>query len=76
MLAAEKEAVAGMAKSKVKQYQTFQAANKVGDVLSRRNIAIPPMLYIYSNIMELHRLRNEIILAASECAVLTQIFNE
>ena len=58
--------------------QSFAAGggNKVKDVLNRRNIQTPPLLQVYCNIVELHRLRNEIIQAASETRVLTTIYEE
>ena len=33
------------------------------------------MLNLYCNLIEMHRLRNELILAASETAVLADIYN-
>jgi hypothetical protein len=36
-----------------------------------RNIIVPTVLKTYCNMMELHRLRNELILAATETVILT-----
>jgi hypothetical protein len=47
---------------------------KIADILHNRNISAPSMLKLYCNLVELHRLRNEIILAASECTVLQQVY--
>jgi hypothetical protein len=73
---AEKEALAGIAKMKVRSYNAYTINNKVGDVLNKRGITVPSMLNVYCNMMELQRLRNEIILAASETAVLGEIYTE
>ena len=45
-------------------------ANAQMGLSSNRNIDVPSMLQTYCNIVELMRLRHEIILAASECSVL------
>jgi len=42
----------------------------VTDTLNQRNIVAPSLLKTYCNMVELHRLRSEIILAVSECAML------
>ena len=41
---------------------------------SKRNVDVPSLLQTYCNMVELMRLRNEIILAVSECTVLQQIY--
>ena len=75
LMQVEKESIAGMAKSKVKQI-SMMGTTKVGDVLNRRNITVPSMLTIYCNMIELHRLRNEIILAATETQLLASIYKQ
>jgi hypothetical protein len=40
------------------------------DAMNQRNIVAPSLLKTYCNIIELHRLRSEIMLTASECAML------
>ena len=35
---------------------------------------VPSLLKTYSNMVELHRLRSEIILTVSECAILQQTY--
>jgi hypothetical protein len=47
---------------------------KKNDITNRRNIVVPSQLKVYCNMMELHRLRSEIIIAASECAMLGQAY--
>jgi hypothetical protein len=42
----------------------------VSDAMNQRNIVAPSLLKTYCNMMELHRLRSEIILTVSECAML------
>ena len=49
-------------------------AGKPANPANERNVAVPSMLTTYCNMVELMRLRHEIILAASECAVLQQIY--
>lgn len=44
------------------------------NISTQRNVDVPSQLQTYCNIVELMRLRHEIILAASECAVLQQIY--
>ena len=39
-----------------------------------RNINMPSLLEMYSNLLELIRLRNELILCASECVVLQNVY--
>ena len=41
-----------------------------------RNIEVPSLLHIYCNMMELMRLRHEIILAASECKALKIVYEK
>jgi hypothetical protein len=41
-----------------------------------RAVASPSMLEVYCNVMELMRLRNEIIMVASECAVLQKLYTQ
>jgi hypothetical protein len=68
---AEKNAITGIAQSKAAE-KTFTAhlsevlTGKVTDTMNVRNIIVPSQLSVYCNMMELSRLRNELILAASE----------
>lgn len=39
-----------------------------------QNIEVPSLLTLYCNMMELLRIRSEIILTASECSILSQIY--
>ena len=39
-----------------------------------RNISAPCLLQVYCNIAELNRIRQEIILAATETTILTQVY--
>jgi hypothetical protein len=43
---------------------------------STRKVEIPPLMHLYCNIVELLRLRNELILARSETAVLESVYAE
>ena len=43
-------------------------------VATNRNIEVPSLLQTYCNLMEFLRLRNEIIIAASECNVLRAVY--
>lgn len=75
MIQSEKNAIAGVAKFKAQSsdYTEVMADllhGNVSDAINRRNIVVPSMLKTYCNMMELHRLRSEIILAVSECAML------
>ena len=47
---------------------------KVSDAMNGRNICVPSQLKLYCNMVELHRLRSEIILAVSECTILQTIY--
>ena len=47
---------------------------KVSDAVNRRNITCPTMLKVYCNMMELNRLRSELIITASECAMLRDVY--
>ena len=49
------------------------ATSAVG-LSSTRNVDVPSQLQLYCNLVELMRLRHEIILAASECNILEQIY--
>lgn len=74
IIKAEKDLVAGMAKKKGAG-QTVNIANLVANSgVSKRNIEVPSLLEIYCNLCELTRLRNEIILAASETCVLKKVY--
>ena len=44
------------------------------NIASTRNVDVPSLLQTYCNMVELMRLRHEIILAVSECTVLQQIY--
>jgi hypothetical protein len=73
LLLCEKNAICGAARNKVEKQKTDQGVDdilngNVTDSLNVRNVVAPPLLHLYCNMMELHRLRNEIILAASETA--------
>ena len=70
----EKEAITRIAKDRTNKFVSEILGGKVGDVLNRRNILVPSMLQTYLNMVELHRLRNEIILAASETAILSEVY--
>lgn len=75
LLETEKSAIVGVAKAKVdtgmNQGVEDLLHGNVSDILNIRNITVPSLLKTYSNMMELHRLRNEIILAASETEILS-----
>jgi len=45
-------------------------SGNITDVLNARNILVPSVLKTYCNMIELHRLRNEIIFAATETNIL------
>ena len=70
---AEQRALIGVAKATMKEdskgapMQDLINANKVR---TQRCITAPSLLELYCNTMELMRLRQEIIMVASECAVL------
>lgn len=70
MALAEKEAITKIAKNKSSKGVSEILGGKVGDVLNRRNVNVPNMLQTYLNIVELQRLRNELILAVSETNIL------
>ena len=70
MAMSEKEAITRIAKDKINKGVSEILGGKVGDVLNRRNIFVPSLLQTYLNMVELHRLRNELILAASETSIL------
>jgi len=70
MALAEKEAITKIAKNKSNSKVSEILGGKVGDVLNRRNVNVPNMLQTYLNIVELQRLRNELILAVSETNIL------
>lgn len=74
MALSEKEAITKIAKNKTTGGVSEILGGKVGDVLNRRNIGVPSMLQTYLNMIELHRLRNELILAASETAILQEVY--
>jgi hypothetical protein len=79
LLLTEKTAIAGVAKNKVESQKTEQGIDdlingNVNDLLNLRNIVAPSLLKIYCNMMELHRLRNEIILAATETLQLESVY--
>jgi hypothetical protein len=70
LLQSEKAAIAGVAQDKINlggsTLQNFLKGNK-NDALGLRNISVPSLLKTYCNMIELHRLRSEIILASAEC---------
>jgi hypothetical protein len=70
----EKEAITRIAKDRTNKGVSEILGGKVGDVLNRRNISVPSMLQTYLNMIELHRLRNELILAASETSILSEVY--
>ena len=74
MAMSEKEAITRIAKDKTNKGVSEILGGKVGDVLNRRNIFVPSLLQTYLNMVELHRLRNEIMLAASETAILQEVY--
>ena len=43
---------------------------------NQRNIEVPSLLQVYCNMMELMRLRHEIILAVSECKALAKVYEK
>ena len=77
LIKCEKHVIANIAKVKAKATDYDQAvldllSSKYGtDALGNRNVTVPSLLKVLSNVMELHRLRSEVMLAASECAVLS-----
>ena len=44
------------------------------NISSTRNVDVPSQLQTYCNMVELMRLRHEISLAATECAILAQVY--
>ncbi len=44
--------------------------------LQTSNIDLPSLLTLYCNMIELHRIRSEIILTTSECSILSQIYKQ
>ena len=79
LIRAEKEAIAGIARFKAQTTDYTEVMvdlmhGKVSDAINRRNITAPTMLRVYCNMMELSRLRSEIIMAASECAMLGDVY--
>jgi hypothetical protein len=79
LIQAEKHALVGIAKDKVgrSEYTEIMADLFRGgktDTMNQRNVVVPSLLKTYCNMVELHRLRSEIILTASECAILQQTY--
>jgi hypothetical protein len=80
LIECEKRAIASTAKAKVETTDYDLAIAELikdkeeKDEIATRNITVPSMLSLFCNMMELHRLRNEIILAASECEILQQAY--
>jgi hypothetical protein len=73
IIKAEQEALIGMAKAQVKDTKreanmSLHNATKVGK--GGRAVTSPTLLEVYCNVMELMRIRNEIIMVATECDVL------
>ena len=44
------------------------------ELQERRNLRVPSLLQLYCNLVEMLRLRSEIILAASECSILQETY--
>lgn len=79
MLKAEKMSLSGIAKDKyVSSDFTAQLSDliegKVGDAMNLRNLVVPTQLKTYCNMMEMHRLRSELMIAASETWMLSEIY--
>jgi hypothetical protein len=70
----EKNAIAGVAKAKVDKKSSIPNVSRVTDILNLRNVIVPSLLEVYCNMMELYRLRNEVILAATETQLLQDIY--
>jgi hypothetical protein len=64
--------IAGIAKEIIDSQQ--QKVGEVKDLLNRRQILVPSLLQTYCNVIELLRMRQEIIFAATECTVLQAIY--
>ena len=47
---------------------------KVDDPMNVRNVVVPTMFKTYCNMIELCRLRQEIILNATETSILSQVY--
>ena len=74
-LECEKSALTGIGKSKAKKSLGLASdVKKASDNIGIRNVNVPVMLEVYCNLIELHRLRNEIILTVSETQVLREVY--
>jgi hypothetical protein len=80
IIKAEQEALVGIAKAQVKGARgreanaTLHTAAKPGK--GARAVASPSLLEVYCNIMELMRIRSEIIMVATECDVLQKLYTQ
>lgn len=77
LIETEKHAIIGIGKGKANVTNfaaDLQNLFNMETQLQVSNIDIPSMLTLYCNMMELHRIRSEIILTTSECSILSQIY--
>ena len=70
----DKNSVVGLAKEKSTANE--KTIGEQVSVLKSRQITVPSLLQTYCNMVEFLRLRHEIIMAATECHILAQIYRE
>ena len=75
MLKVEKSTMEGIAKNMFFQGEMEKMLKgKVSDTMNLRNVIVPSMLHLYCNMVEMQRVRAELIIAAAETSILTEIY--